>query len=287
MEAVKSAAPKATVILNWSGSRDLLRDVFLLSPKLRWVHSRSASLERSLFLEIVESAVLLTNGRGVFSPSLGEFAVAAIFYFAKDLRRMIRSQIDGVWEPFDVQLVLGQTVGIVGYGDIGRQVATRARALGMRVLALKRHLTPHSDALADQIYGSDSLSEMLPLCDYVVVATPLTQDTRGMIGKREFDVMRNNAVVINLGRGPVIHEEALLNALATRRIKGAALDVFDQEPLPVGHPFYKLENVLLSPHCADHIPGWLDKAMFLFLEQLQRYLRGQPLVNVVDKTLGY
>ena len=287
MEAVKSATPNATVILNWSGSRDLLRDVFLLSPNLRWVHSRSAGLERSLFQEIVESAVLLTNGRGVFGPSLAEFAVAAIFHFAKDLRRMIRSQTNRVWDPFDVQLVLGQTVGIVGYGDIGRQVATRARALGMKVLALKRHVLSHTDPLADQIYGSDSLSEMLSLCDHVVVATPLTQDTRGMIGEREFDVMRSNAVVINLGRGPVIHEEALLNALTTRRIKGAALDVFDQEPLPADHPLYKLDNVLLSPHCADHIPGWLDSAMFLFLEQLQRYLRGLPLVNVVDKTLGY
>lgn len=287
VEALQSAASNATVILNWSGSRDLLRKVFLQSPNLRWIHSRSVGLERSLFQEIMGSTIVLTNGRGVFSPSLGEFAVAAILYFAKDLRRMVRSQANGVWDPFDVQLASGHTVGIVGYGDIGRQVATRVRALGMKVVAVKRHVTCDTDGEAGRIYSSDSLLEMLSLCDYVVVAVPLTQDTKGMIGERELNAMRNNAVVINLGRGPVIHEEALVRALTTHRIKGAALDVFDREPLPALHPFYTLENVLLSPHCADHIPGWLDDAMLLFLEQLERYRNGQPLLNVVDKVLGY
>ena len=128
---------------------------------------------------------------------------------------------------------------------------------------------------------------MLPLCDYVVVAAPLTEETRGMIGEREFAAMKANAVVINVGRGPVINEEAMVSALSTRRIKGAALDVFDQEPLPSGHPFYKLENVLLSPHCADHTPDWLENAMYFFIDQLERFRGGKPLLNVVRKELGY
>ena len=287
VEAVTHGASEATIIFNWSGSRELLRDVFLNCPKLRWIHSRSAGLERSLFPELIASPVILTNGSGVFSPSLGEFALAAILYFAKDLRRMIRNQMNGVWEPFDVLMVAGQTVGIIGYGDIGHAVAARARSLGMKVLAVKRNVPPYSGALADEIYGPDRLLQMLPRCDYVIVTTPLTEKTRGMIGQREIAAMRSTAVLINLGRGPVINEQALVWALSRNRIKGAALDVFDEEPLPLGHEFYKLENVLLSPHCADHTADWLDEAMRFFLEQLQRFQSGIPLLNIVDKKFGY
>src|SRR5580692_5311504 len=139
LEAFERAAPDADVIFNWSGSRPLLREVFLIAAKVRWVHSRAAGLDSQLFPELVESAVPLTNGTGVFSPSLGEFALAAILYFAKDFRRMIRNQVAGRWEQFDVTEISGQTVGIVGYGDIGRAVAMRVCAMGMRVLAVKRH----------------------------------------------------------------------------------------------------------------------------------------------------
>lgn len=253
-DTVATTTPTTTVILNWSGSRDLLRDVFLRSPRLQWVHSRSASLERSLFAEIVRSSVVLTNGSGVFSPSLAEFAIAAILYFAKDLRRMVRNQIKGIWEPFDVLLASSQTVGVVGYGDIGRQVAARASALGMKVLATKRHVSlVGSDTLAEHVYGADALLEMIPRCDYLVACLPLTEETRGMIGEREINAMRSDAVIINLGRGPVIREQALLEALTSHRIKGAALDVFDQEPLPAGHPLYELENVLLSALCRPYL----------------------------------
>jgi phosphoglycerate dehydrogenase-like enzyme len=287
VEAFERAAPDATIIFNWSGSCALLREVFLKCPNLQWVHSRSASLERTLFPELIESPVLVTNGTGVFSASLGEFALTAILYFAKDLRRMIRNQARGVWEPFDILPISGHTVGIVGYGDIGRAVATRVRPLGMKALAVKRHTTTYSDELVDQFYSPDHRLEMLSRCDYVVVAAPLTEETRGMIGKPEFAAMQSAAVVINIGRGPVINEEALVEALSDRRIKGAALDVFDHEPLPSGHAFYKLENVLLSPHCADHTSDWLDQAMQFFLTQFERWLRHERLLNVVDKKLGY
>ena len=288
-QVFEDRAAEAEVIFNWSGSLSLLREVFLMSPRLRWIHTRSAGVERTLFAELVASDVTLTNGSGVFSPSLGEFVLAAILYFAKDFRRMIRNQMAGLWEPFDVLPVAGQTVGIVGYGDIGRAVAARVKAMGMRVLALKRHVSTkdNPDPLVDQIFDSNRRSEVLRQCDYIVVAAPLNDETRGLVGQSEFAVMKETAVVINVGRGPVIDEGAMVKALSERRVKGAALDVFDEEPLPSGHPFYTLENVLLSPHCADHTPDWLDNAMRFFLGQFERYRRGDPLLNIVDKQLGY
>jgi phosphoglycerate dehydrogenase-like enzyme len=194
-----------------------------------------------------------------------------------------------LWEPFDVTQVSGQTVGIVGYGDIGRAVAARARAVGMHVLALRRHVPAKSepDPFVDQLYGQQERTEMIRRSDYLIVAAPLNDETRGLIGAAEFSVMKETAVVINLGRGPVIEEGAMIKALTEQRIKGAALDVFDEEPLPPGHPFYKMENVLLSPHCADHTSDWLDNAMRFFLEQFRRFLRGEPLLHVVNKKLGY
>jgi phosphoglycerate dehydrogenase-like enzyme len=260
-----------------------------MCPHLRWVHFRSVGLDHALFAEISESSVLLTNSIGIYSAALGEFTLAAILYFAKDLRRMIRNQIAGVWEPFDVTPISGQTLGLVGYGDIGRAIATRVRPLGMSVLAVKRH-TPAPvapDPLVDAFYTPEHRIEMISCCDYLAVAAPLTAETRGTIDAPEFAAMKPTAVVINVGRGPIIDEPALLHALTTGQIKGAALDVFDQEPLPPGHPFYKLENVLLSPHCADHTPVWLDEAMELFIEQYQRFQKGEPLLNVVNKKLGY
>jgi phosphoglycerate dehydrogenase-like enzyme len=159
----------------------------------------------------------------------------------------------------------------------------------MAVLAVKRHVGPShgADPLIEQMYSPDRRIEMIPRCDYVVAAAPLTPETRGMIAEPEFAAMKPTAVVINVGRGPVIREEALVSALSQKRIKGAALDVFDHEPLPEGHPFYKLENVLMSPHCADHTPDWLDRAMQFFIAQFERFQKGEPLMNVVDKKLGY
>ena len=290
VDAFRSASRNATIILNWSGSGALLREAFQMCPNLQWVHTRAAGLDSVLFRELIESPVPLTNGTGVFSPSLAEFVLAAILYFAKDLRRMIRNQYAGVWEAFEVLPVSGSTVGIIGYGDIGRAVAKRTRAMGMRVLAIKRHSPPLfklDDPLVDQIYSPDRRIEMLSRCDYVVVSAPLTSETRSMIGKPEFAAMKTTAVIINVGRGPIIDEAAMINALFERRIKGAALDVFDQEPLPDRHPFYTLENVLLSPHCADHTPDWLDQAMQFFLTQFERFRKGEPLVNLVNKKQGY
>ncbi len=288
-EAFERTADDATVIFSWGFSRDLLRQVVGMSPRVRWVHTRSAGLDTLLSPELVESPAVLTNGTGVFSQALGEWVVSAILYFAKDLRRLVQSQMAGRWDPFDVAPISGHTVGIVGYGDIGRAVATRARALGMRVLGMTRRgpLLYSMDPLVSEIFGPADRIRMIEQCDYVVVTAPLTAETRGMIGEAEFAAMKPEAVIINVGRGPVIQESAMIRALTEKRIKGAALDVFDHEPLPQSHPFYLLENVLLSPHCADHTPDWLDAAMRFFLDNFERYRKGEPLLNVVDKQLGY
>ncbi len=288
VDAFERTAGDATVIFSWSISGKLLEDVFAMAPKVRWVHSRSAGLETVLFPALIRSPVPLTNGRGVFSDSLGEFVLGAVLYFAKGFRRMVQSQQKGVWDQFDTEPVEGKTVGIVGYGDIGRAIASRCHAMGMKVLALRRRPRESAgDPLIDQVFPTERKLEMLSRCDYIAVAAPLTPETRGMIGAAEFAVMQPNAVIINVGRGPVIDEAAMIEALDRGRIRGAALDVFDREPLPDGHPFYRLENVLLSPHCADHYPDWLEQAMRFFLENFERFRNGQPLLNVIDKQQGY
>lgn len=276
-----------TAILNWSGCREMLREAFIRCKNLRWIHSKSAGLDGVLFPELVNSDVVLTNGKGVFSASLGEFALAAILYFAKDIPRMRRNQAAHVWEPFDVEKIAGQFLGIVGYGDIGRAVATRARSMGMRILATKRHPPQQPDHLVERYFTPSALHDMLALCDYIVIAAPLTPETRHSIGSAEFAVMKPTATLINIGRGPIVEENALLRALTEKRIKGAALDVVEHEPLPASNALYGMENVLLSPHCADNVVGWKEDAMRFFLEQYARFLKNEPLRNVVDKKLGY
>src|SRR6202034_657462 len=159
--AFASAAKDPVVILAWSIPKKVLREVFLMCCDVRWVHARSAGLDSVLFPELIASDVPLTNGSGVFSQSLGEFSLAAILYFAKDFRRMIRNQMAGVWEQFDVEEIAGQTVGIVGYGDIGHAVAKRVHGMGMTVLAIKRHFPEVADPLIDQFYKTDELRQML------------------------------------------------------------------------------------------------------------------------------
>jgi len=285
---VAATAPQADALLVWTASRDLLQQVFALAPQLRWLHSRSAGLDSLLFPALVDSPVPLTNSSGVYSRSLGEFVALGVLFFAKDLHRMQRNQAAGRWSPYDVDMAEGKTMGIVGYGDIGRAAARLAKALGMQVIALRRRPEQsHGDPLVDEVLGNERLLELMARSDYVVVAAPLTPDTRGLVGAQAIAAMKPTAVMINVGRGAVIDEPALIDALRHRRIRGAALDVFAQEPLPEGHPMYGLDNLLLSPHCADHTQTWIDDAMVFFTENLERFLRGEPLRNVVEKRLGY
>lgn len=287
-EFLQSHAAKADVILTGGLSDRLLRAAFMHAPNVRWVHVLWAGVDKLLFPELIASTVPLTNGRGVFKDGLAEFTLASIFHFAKDFRALIRNQEQAAWKQFDNVEVRGQVLGVVGYGAIGREAARLARAVGMKVLAVRRRSAlAAEDPLVDRVYAPDQLHEMLALSDYVMVAAPLTRETRGMIGETELKCLKKSAVVINVGRGPVIVEQALIAALEQGSIKGAALDVFDTEPLPAGHPFYRLSNVLLSPHAADHIEGWAERAVHRFLENFARFREGQPLENIVDKKAGY
>ena len=280
--------PPPDAILVCSIGRDVVRAVLAEAPSARWIHTRSAGVEGLPLPEIAARGLVLTNGRGAFSRSLAEWAMGALLFFAKDFRRLVRSQEAGRWEQFAPQMLAGRWVGIVGYGDIGRAVATLAGAFGMRVRALRRSAgLPGSGPAPDEMLPPGRLAELMALSDDVVVATPLTAETRGLVGEREIGAMKPTSVLVNVGRGAVVREAPLVDALRRRAILGAALDVFETEPLPAGHPFYTLDNVLLSPHCADQVPGWLELAMHGFRDNLLRFLEGRPLENVVDPSRGY
>jgi phosphoglycerate dehydrogenase-like enzyme len=255
----------AEVVLIHPRAGARLREMWPRIPSVRWIHALSAGVENLLFPELCDRDVVLTNGRGIFASALAEWALAAILHFAKDIPRLMRQRR---WEPFTVERIEGQTVGIVGYGSIGRAVAERCA--GMRILPFSRH--------------EGSLDEVLRESDYVVVCAPLTEETRGMVDARQ---MKNGAVLINIGRGAVVDEASLVDALQSHHLKGAALDVFAHEPLPPDHPLWSLDNVLISPHCADHTRDSHERAMQCFLDNLARFERGEALMNVVDKRAGY
>jgi len=278
----------AEVLFNWSGSRAEIQAILQRAPRLKWIHTRSAGLDSLLCQELVESAVLLTNGSGTFSQSLGEFVIAGALYWAKDMPRMLKAKSEHRWDVFDVFELSTQTMGIVGHGDIGRAIARRAKAFGMKVLALRRDPSPrYGDEDVDSVYQTKDLHRMLPECDYVAVAAPLTPETKHLMSTAEFNCMKSSAIVMNVGRGPVIDEAAMAEALRTRRIRGATLDVFEVEPLPATSPLWDLDNVFISAHTADHTQSWLDDAITVFVEQFSRWRNAEMLMNLVDKKAGY
>jgi phosphoglycerate dehydrogenase-like enzyme len=283
-----AGAPPPEVVFDCGVGRKLLEPVFAAHPDVRWIHSRFAGLENLLFPALVASPVPLTNGKGSFSRSLGEFVLAGLLYFAKDFPRMRKNQAARDWAIFDVEELHGRTLGIVGYGDIGRAIAQRAKPFGMHILGLRRRAAEgERDDLADEVWPLSRLRELMATADDVAVALPLTPATRHLIGAAEVAAMKPTAVFANVGRGAVVDEPHLVSALTGRRIKGAVLDVFETEPLPLDSPLWGLDNVLLSPHTADHTRTWLVDASHLFLGNLQRFRRGEPLLNLVDKPLGY
>jgi phosphoglycerate dehydrogenase-like enzyme len=286
-EGLRAAAPEARALLVGGGPfRAELESLWPSLTRLEWLHALSAGLEGLLFPALVESPVVLTNSAGVFARSLGEFALAGMLYFAKDLARMKRQQAATDWTCFDVDELHQRTFAIVGFGGIGRAAATRARAFGMKIHALRRS-TPAPDPLVDRWFSAEDLDALVASADYLLLSAPLTPATRGLIDARRLALLPPHAVLINLGRGPVVDEAALIGALTERRIRGAVLDVFDTEPLPADHPFWRLDNVLLSPHTADHTATWLTEAMEFFLDNYERWTAGQPLLNITRKHEGY
>lgn len=288
-ETLSKDIAQAEILLLWEPRLfKLLQSVFYKTKSLKWIHTRSAGVDSQLFRELVDSHVILTNSKGIYSGSLSEFVMAAILFFAKGFGRMLRSQQAHLWDPFKVTDVRGQTLGIVGVGDIGKTIASRASCLGLRVIGCKQNI---NDVLGcdqiKQLYAPDHLGEMLRQCDYVVICTPLTPATRGMIDEQALRTMKPTGVIINIGRGPVVQEAALVRALREGWIKGAALDVFNEEPLPPDSPLFELENLLLSPHCADITEDVFWPAVRLFVTNFMRYTNGEPLLNIVNKKAGY
>lgn len=285
---LRESVPEAEVILNGIPDGHLLREILPHAARLRWIHSLSDGVEKILFPELVANPAILTNARGVFKRSLAEFVIGAVLYFAKDFRRIVRCQQAGVWQPFEMEEAHGKVMGIVGYGETGLACAERAHVLGMKILGLRRRPElSRDDPYVEKVFGPDELPRLLGQSDYVVLAAPATPQTRRLIGKAEFAVMKASAVFINVGRGSSVDEPAMIEALEQGRLRGAALDVYATEPLPAGHPFYRMENVLLSPHCADHTPGFNERDVELFMQNMQKFLNGEALWNVVDKEAGY
>ena len=278
---------QADAILCWWRGRAALDPILAAAPpRLRWIHASAAGLDHLVSPALLACPAVVTNSRGVYGDALGEYVLAAMLYFVKDLTRLRDAQARRAWEPFEGERLAGKVLAIVGYGDIGRAIARRAHALGVEVVAQRRRpeLTAGDPDVA-RVTGD--LRAAIAPADFVVLAAPLTPETERLIGAEQLAWMRPGAVLINVGRGRLVVEAALVQALQRGALRGAALDVFETEPLPPEHPFWAMPQVLLSPHSADRVTGWLDRTMGLFLDNLERFVRGAPLLNIVDPRRGY
>jgi phosphoglycerate dehydrogenase-like enzyme len=292
----------------WPGVEVLYTTMLMPSleqaPDLRWVQGHFAGVEPFLHHPLFKRAMLTTTS-GIHAPAMAEYVLMMMLAFAHHLPRMIDYQKRSEWpkrrwDLFAPRELRGSTVGIVGYGSIGREVARLARAFGMRVQATKRdvartgdtgwRLPGIGDATAehvDRLHPADALHDMLSECDYAVLTVPLTPETHHLIGEPELKRMKPDAAMINVSRGGVIDEAALVEALRAGTIRGAALDVFEQEPLPASSPLWSLPNVILSPHVSGFTFAYDERAMALFAENLRRYVNGEELLNRVDLGKGY
>jgi phosphoglycerate dehydrogenase-like enzyme len=276
------------------------------APRLRWVALNSAGANHVIQHPLFATEVMFTTASGLHAINIGEYVFTSILAWSRHLPEMFELQRkqewpDDRWTRHTPLELRGATLGIVGYGSIGREVGRLAKAFGMHVLAVKRRTQTLKErgtyeiptlgdpwgSLPDALYGPEQLREMVAQCDYVVLAVPLTPETRGMIGEAELRAMKPTAYLVNIARGEVCDEAALVRALTEKWIAGAGLDVFAQEPLPKPSPLWTLPNVILTPHIAGYSPNYEQRAVDIFCENLRRYIAGQPLLNLVDKTVGY
>ncbi|MDX2267089.1 MAG: D-2-hydroxyacid dehydrogenase [Bryobacter sp.] len=288
-EDAAALAPEAELILTGVGAPAAYAQAAVeKADKLIWLHSLSAGVDHLSATRLNGSGIPVTNAKGAFSKSLGEYAVAGMLFFAKDLNRMRESQFAGRWDQFDVEMLEGKTLGVLGYGDIGKESAKRAKAFGMRILAMRRRsASSDPEGIADEVWSLDRKLELMAASDYVLLAMPQTPETVGIVGEAELRAMKPTGVILNLGRGNAIRETALIQALQENWIRGAVLDVFEKEPLPAGHVFYSMKNLLMSAHTADHTSTWQQDSMRIFLENFRRFEAGLELLNPVDLSVGY
>lgn len=289
-EETLAALPGATVYCGFGIPAELLR----VGTDLRWVHSGSAGVRSSLTPEMRAADLVFTNSAGIHGPPMAETVLAMLLHFARGLDLALVAQREGRWDtaPFyaadtPVDEVAGSTVGILGYGGIGREVARRILPLGMKVLGLKR--SPGGDAPegVELLHGEAGLERLLAESDWLVVTAPDTPDTRGLLTRDHIGRMKRGAVFINVARGAIADEDALVEALRSGHLRGAGLDVFTHEPLPPGHPFWGLANVLVMPHVSPVTRRFWRREVDLIVGNLRAFLAGDPLRNLVDREAGY
>jgi len=267
---------------------------FALCQKLHWIHTPTAAVHQFLFPELVNSDVVLTNSTEVHGPVVAEHVIALIFALAKKLPQASALQNKHEWGKEKIwshgahpKEIDGATLGLVGLGSIGRRVARMASALGMRVIAVREHVEKPKPEGVAQTFHSDQLDDVLRQADFVVLAAPLTAETTRLMNAKRLAMMKPDSYLINVGRGQQIEEPALVEALQARRIAGAALDVFEQEPLPPNSPLWALDNLLITPHTAGITEKLWTRHYDNFSDNLRRYIAHQPLQHVVDKHKGY
>jgi phosphoglycerate dehydrogenase-like enzyme len=266
------------------------------SGRLRWIHTGSAGVASLLHPELTQHDITLTNSAGIHAEPMAETVIAMMLHFTRGLDHAVRAQSRGDWHtaPWEqvgsgIRELTGATLGILGFGGIGRAVARRATALGMKVSALRRGSTKPGEDAADvqMLHGADALDTMLKQSDVIVITVPSTAETRGMIGARELALMRADAVLINVARGDIIDEDALADTLRAGRLRGAGLDVFAHEPLAPASPLWSLDRVLITPHVSATTTRYWERQGELILGNIDRYMAGQPLLNTVDVAAGY
>ncbi|MDN0197039.1 D-2-hydroxyacid dehydrogenase [Streptomyces sp. S.PNR 29] len=273
--------PHADVLLVWDFTSRAVRQAWPGGgPRPRWVHTASAGVDHLMCPELAESDTVVTNARGVFDEPIAEYVAALVLAMAKDLPRTLELQRERTWRHRESQRVAGTRACVVGSGPIGRAIAGTLEALGVVPALVGRAPRPG-------VHGPDDLDRLLSRADWVIAAAPLTEQTRGMFDARRFGVMQPSARFVNVGRGQLVVEEALAEALTKHWIAGAALDVFEHEPLTPDSPLWQAPGLIVSPHMSGDTIGWRDELAAQFVELFEHWEAGRPLPNVVDKKRGY
>jgi phosphoglycerate dehydrogenase-like enzyme len=281
-----ASLPGADVLFAWDFLSDALAAAWPHADALRWVHVAGAGVDRVLFPELAASDVTVTNSRGVFDEPMAEYVLALVLCFAKDLHTTLGLQRQRRWRHRETERLQGARALVVGSGPIGRAIGRRLASAGLAVSGIGRTGRAGDPDLGD-IRPFGQLHDMLGDADYVVLAAPLTPETGGMMDAAALRRMKPAARLINVGRGALVNEADLAEALAAGRIGGAALDVFADEPLPESSPLWDMPDVIVSPHMSGDVTGWREELVELFIRNLRRYREGAPLFNVVDKHRGY
>ena len=289
-EGIEAELRDAEVVFTIS----LRPDQFAAARTLRWIHTPSAAVHQMLFPELINSAVILTNSREVHGPVVAEHVVALMFALAKKIPQSVLLQQKRIWgqetiwnEGQHPHEIAGATLGLIGVGSIGGRVARIAASLGMRVIAVREHPEKGTPDGVEQVFPLSELDRLLGQSDFVVIAAPLLAATERLINAERLAHMKPSAYLINVGRGPQVDQAALIEALRTGQIAGAALDVFDREPLPADSPLWNLDNLLITPHTAGLTSKLWQRHYELFSENLRRYTASEPLLYVVVKHKGY